>query len=216
MKILIALVVVALIYFLYRRFSAGSPAAPAQDATSDVTPEPSSPTAPSTSSATTQQQSSAPAPVAEVTETTQAAALSSAASQTDAAEAHKTLPLEHLVSINRSTGATLRALGVSDLASLAGANTETLIAAGFEGATANNLKAQAALSALPGVSPHELMALAASGVDSVASLAKEQPQTLAARIEKSNRDVGSLKSGLGIQQLQRIIGAANATANAAA
>lgn len=202
MEIVIGMVVLALIYFLYRKLSAGSSPANEDDAAAGTPPQAEANPPPAVSShrgpATAvlpaqENAASTPPPVAP-------------AVTSECAE----LPLEHLVSINSKTAATLRALGISDLQSLADANAETLMAAGFEGTAARNVKAQALLSALPGVSPHELSALAASGVSSIASLAKEEAEKLAVRVDKSNRRIGSLKTGLGIQQLRRIIGAANA------
>ncbi len=138
----------------------------------------------------------------------------STASSSDSVEINggHSLPVEHLVGVDRRTGKALRAMGISDTLTLAAASAEKLQAAGLDTAATKTLQAQAALSALSGVTPHEASVLASCGIDSVATLAKQDPAELVAKLEKVNRYTGALKSAPGVQQLQRLISTANVAA----
>lgn len=221
MKILISLILLALIYFLFRKFTAGkstpeqltSAATPTDtlaDSNTDAELDDSAAVEPS---ATVSAAAATETPIA--TETASASSVQASTTSSTASppsRASQSLPIEHLEGIDRRTGKTLRALGINDLDSLVVASNDTLEAAGFQAAAAKVLRAQAALSTLSGITPSEVSVLAKSGIDSIANLAEQDPAGLLARVAQTNRGSSALKSAPGVQQLQRLISSAKAAA----
>ena len=211
MKIIIGLVILALIYFIYKKVTGDK-------ASLEHTPDASSSAAPSTASETVSDSADTTAESNDDASAVGAAAAAVAVASatpsdvSNAIPASNSLPLEHLVGIDRRGGKALRALGITDMDTLLSAGTDKLSAAGFDPAAAKALQAQAALSALPGVTPHETSVLASSGIDSIAALANQDPNELLAKVARANKGTGALKSAPGVQQLQRLISSAKAAA----
>lgn len=213
MKIIIGLVVLALIYFIYKKVTGDK-------ASLEHTPETSSSAAPSAADETASE-SVSEATTESATDSTDGASVAAAAlaavsatasSAASAVSASSSLPLEHLIGIDRRAGKALRALGITDMSALLSAGADKLSAAGFDTAAAKALQAQAALSALPGVTPHEASVLASSGMDSIAALASQDPSELLSKVARANKATGALKTAPGVQQLQRLISSAKAAA----
>lgn len=211
MKIIIGLVVLALIYFIYKKVTGDK-------GPLEHTPETSSSAAPnaadettsgSVSEATTQ---SATDSVDGASVAAAAAVSATASSAACTVSASNSLPLEHIVGIDRRAGKALRALGITDMNALLSAGADKLSAAGFDTAAAKTLQAQAALSALAGVTSHEASVLASSGIDSIATLASQNPTDLLSKVARANKSTGAMKSAPGVQQLQRLISTAKAAA----
>ena len=211
MKIIIGLVVLALIYFIYKKVTGDKAAL---EHTPDTSPSPaSSPASDAASEPASESAADSSADSIDGAAVAAAAVVSTAAaSASSAVSANSSLPLEHLVGIDRRAGKALRALGITDMNALLGAGADKLSAAGFDTAAAKALQAQAALSALPGVTPHEASVLASSGIDSIAALASQDPSDLLSKVARANKGTGALKTAPGVQQLQRLISSAKAAA----
>lgn len=209
MKIIIGLVVLALIYFIYKKVTGDK-------ASLEHTPETSPSAANETASESVSKAAADTAPDSTDGASVAAAALAAvsdtASSAASAVSISSSLPLEHLVGIDRRAGKALRALGITDMNALLSAGADKLSAAGFGTAAAKALQAQAALSALPGVTPHEASVLACSGIDSIAALASQDPSDLLSKVARANKGTGALKTAPGVQQLQRLISSAKAAA----
>lgn len=209
MKIIIGLILLALIYFIYKKVTGDKASLEhTSDASSNAVPS-SATEAKTDTAADNQVTDTSTSGVASATAAVASAAVSNAS---NAASLSSSLPLEHLVGIDRRAGKALRALGITDMNALLSAGADKLSAAGFDAAAAKTLQAQAALSALPGVSPHEASVLASSGIDSITALASQDPSELLSKVARANKSTGALKAAPGVQQLQRLISSAKAAA----
>ena len=229
MKIVIAVILIALIFFLFRKFTAGKTTSEqpssndsltSAEATATTVAEKTHSAAEKTVDSTTAAAAAAgtavagavAAATAEVTSTNTSGVTESATSAPSPPAAGSSLPIEHLEGVDRQTGKTLRGLGIKDTVSLLNASEDTLEAAGIDQAAAKLLQAQASLSALPDATPSEISALANSGIDSIKSLAQQTPEQLLTIVARTNRGSATLKSAPGVQQLQRLISRAKAVA----
>jgi len=228
MKIVIAVILIALIFFLFRKFTAGKTTSEqpssndsltSAEATATTVAEKTHSAAEKTVDSTTAAAAAAGTAVAGAVAVATAKVTSintsdaeSAASAPSSPAAGSSLPIEHLEGVDRQTGKTLRGLGIKDTVSLLNASEDTLEAAGIDQAAAKLLQAQASLSALPDATPSEISALANSGIDSIKSLAQQTPEQLLTIVARTNRGSATLKSAPGVQQLQRLISRAKAVA----
>lgn len=210
MKIVISLILLALVVYFFRKFSNSNKKIDIDTPSSSTVGATLPPSEPNTGGSSSVANTAAIAAAASASTQSKPKSTLSRPLEQSQANHPLELPVEHLFGINRSLGKTLRSAGVFTVQDIVRNSTGQLEAIGINRSEAKKLHAQASLSTLPGATPHEIAALVESGVESLQSLANQQPSELLAKIARTSRNWGTLKSPLGSQQLRRLIESAKA------